>query len=138
VLRALLQAWAAGQSAPLPVAQATALAWLAEGGDAAQQAADALAAATGQPPAGPPAEDPARDAALQAYDGSFGRPGEAERDPCLRRLWPEGEDLLQADGGAFAAWAQALYGPLLAWACTPGALVVALHGASDASSPAEA
>ncbi len=46
------------------------------------------------------------------YDGSFQLSGEGE-DLCLARLWPDFAALAQ--GGAWLAIAQELYGPLAAW-----------------------
>jgi exodeoxyribonuclease V gamma subunit len=46
------------------------------------------------------------------YEHGFDRRGEKD-DLCLYRLWPEYGDL--AAEPAFAATAEALYGPLLAW-----------------------
>ena len=84
--------WQRGMDAPLPTACKTALALLAKGADAAQQ----------------------------AYDGSnFEVEGlKAERDePCLSRLWVEYGEL--ADEPGFGEISEALYRPLLDWvACS--------------------
>jgi len=85
VLDDLIALWRRNLDAPLPVACATSLAWLG-GGEA-----DAKA----------------------VYEGGFQIAGEAQRDPCLARLWPDFA-ALAAQSDAFDC-AQALYGPLLAW-----------------------
>ncbi|EXI73640.1 MAG: Exodeoxyribonuclease V gamma chain [Candidatus Accumulibacter sp. SK-11] len=61
-LRQLLQAWQDGMRRPLPLAVRAAFAWLDSGSE----------------------ED-----ARQAYDGGYQRPGEVDRDPCLRRAFPD-------------------------------------------------
>ncbi|HMZ02302.1 MAG TPA: hypothetical protein PLU79_21835, partial [Burkholderiaceae bacterium] len=115
VLARLRWAWQQGQRAPLPVALRTAMAWLTAGSEEAGAAA-----------------------AERVYDGAppLSR-GEGEEAP-LARLWPEWEALAEepspradwpaefaaavSDPGelalapGFAAWAELLYGPLLAWA----------------------
>ena len=51
-----------------------------------------------------------------AYDGADfpgAMPGEAARNPCLARNWPDYAALSGADG--WEAWTQRLYGPLVAW-----------------------
>jgi exodeoxyribonuclease V gamma subunit len=82
-LATLRSCWHEGMRRPLPVACKTALAVIA-GQDA-----------------------------RAAYDGSFNREGEAERDPCLARLWPDYAALTaEPDWPAFA---RAMYEPLAAW-----------------------
>ena len=52
-------------------------------------------------------------AAEAVYDGGFDADGEG-REPCLARLYPDFAAL--SEDGQFAAWADALYAPLQAWA----------------------
>jgi exodeoxyribonuclease V gamma subunit len=85
VLTTLIALWRRNLDAPLPVACTTSLAWLGAG------EADAKA----------------------VYEGGFQIAGEAQRDPCLARLWPDFA-ALAAQSDAFDC-AQVLYGPLLAW-----------------------
>ena len=80
----LIAAWRQGMNEPLPLACQTALAFL---------------------------NDETR--ADQAYEGGFNRTGEAERDACLARVYPDYE-ALTADG-RFADLARRVYGPLNDW-----------------------
>lgn len=83
-LDAVLAAWRAGQQRPLPLAVRTAFAWLG-GGDAREAAA------------------------RQAYEGAG---GERERNPYLRRAYPDADALFAS--GEFADLAETLYRPLAA------------------------
>ena len=63
-----------------------------------------------------------------AYEGNgYEQRGEVE-DPCLARLYPDYESLLEAgpspvdDAPSFAYWSQQLYGAFSAWAADQGAL----------------
>lgn len=80
----LIALWRQGMNEPLPLACQTALAFL---------------------------NDETR--ASRAYDGEFNRAGEAGRDACLARVYPDYE-ALTADG-RFADLARRLYGPLNDW-----------------------
>ncbi|MFL6710694.1 MAG: exodeoxyribonuclease V subunit gamma [Massilia sp.] len=82
-LSKLVALWRRNLDAPLPVACATSLALLAE------QDAKAV------------------------YEGSFQIAGEAAREPCLARLWPDFATL--AAQPEALPMAEALYAPLLAW-----------------------
>lgn len=82
-LTALVALWRRNLDAPLPVACLTSLAWLND--------ADPRA----------------------VYEGGFQIEGEAAREPCLARLWPDFNALAAAPGAL--EHAQALYAPLLAW-----------------------
>ncbi len=85
----LIEAWDAGMRMPAPVAVRTAFAWLA-----------AL-----------PDEDAARQQARKTYEDSAVAPGEGSRSPYLARQYPDFETLWSE--GAFGAWAETLYRPLL-------------------------
>ena len=67
-------------------------------------------------------------AAEAVYDGGFDADGEG-REPCLARLYPDFAAL--SEDGQFAAWAEALYAPLQAWAANPAS--VQRHAADDAA-----
>ncbi len=82
-LRQLLQAWQDGMRRPLPLALRAAFAWLDSG-----------------------SEEEAR----QAYDGGYQRPGEVDRDPCLRRAFPDFRTL--TGSGEFFELAEHLLRPL--------------------------
>ena len=90
-MAALVALWRRNLDAPLPVACLTALAWIRGGDVAGAGAGDARA----------------------VYEGGFQMAGEAEREPCLVRLWPDFASLAAQDG-AFDD-AAALYAPLLEW-----------------------
>ena len=89
-LQTLLQAWCEGMRSPLPLPPAMALAWLPD-----RQVTEAM---------------------RETYeDGTFaGSTPVARQDPALYRCYPSLQSLL-ADG-RFEAWAEPVYGPLLAWA----------------------
>ncbi|MBI2380235.1 MAG: exodeoxyribonuclease V subunit gamma [Gammaproteobacteria bacterium] len=88
ILNELAAARRAGLCEPLPLACRTACAFL-ESGEAG---------------------------ALAAYSGGFMASGERDGNAYLARAWPDFETLTagQAGGRDFAAWAERLYGPLLA------------------------
>ncbi|HJV74726.1 MAG TPA: exodeoxyribonuclease V subunit gamma [Noviherbaspirillum sp.] len=81
----VLACWEEGMQRPLPVALDTAIALLND-----------------QKPG-------------KVYDGDpySPIPGEAQREPCLARLWPDYERL--AGDPEWEAWARRVYAPLLAW-----------------------
>jgi len=83
LLRQLLQAWHEGMRRPLPLAVRAGLAWLHSGSDAD---------------------------ARKVYDGGDRQPGEVDRDPCLRRVYPD--FLALAAGGEFFVLADRLLRPL--------------------------
>jgi len=88
LLSTLLEAWAAGQERPLPLACGAAFAWLA-------------------------AEDGTRnprDEALKTLRGSDYAAGEWSRSPALARAWPDPETLL--DDPDFAFWRDRVYRPI--------------------------
>ncbi|WP_018880401.1 exodeoxyribonuclease V subunit gamma [Thioalkalivibrio sp. ALE9] len=88
LLGTLLEAWAAGQERPLPLACATAFAWLeAEDGPKAPY-----------------------DEALKTLRGNDYSPGEWSRSPALARAWPDPETLL-ADPD-FGFWRDRVYRPV--------------------------
>ncbi|QIE85923.1 exodeoxyribonuclease V subunit gamma [Pseudomonas nitroreducens] len=89
-LDALLDAWFQGMSRPLPVACKAAFAWLAAGED----------------------EERAAREAAKRYDGGFNLSGEAASSAALARVYPDFATLNASE--EFAAWAEALYGPLFA------------------------
>ncbi|UFH49850.1 exodeoxyribonuclease V subunit gamma [Pseudomonas sp. KNUC1026] len=88
-LAALLDAWRVGICSPLPVATRTAFAWLREG-------------------------DPEKAQALArpVYEGDANISAERDETAALARQYPDFASL--ADGGGFAHWSQALYGPIMA------------------------
>ncbi|WP_375058279.1 exodeoxyribonuclease V subunit gamma [Zobellella sp. DQSA1] len=89
IMRDWLEAWRAGQAAPLPVALNTAMAWLGQQDEAKAEAAARL-----------------------AYEGDgYNSPGECGQHAALARQFPDFA-ALGADGG-FAAWSRMLYQPLL-------------------------
>ncbi|WP_018867101.1 MULTISPECIES: exodeoxyribonuclease V subunit gamma [unclassified Thioalkalivibrio] len=88
LLGTLLEAWAAGQERPLPLACAAAFAW--------------LEAEDGQ-------KDP-YDEALKTLRGNDYSPGEWSRSPALARAWPDPETLL-ADPD-FGFWRDRVYRPV--------------------------
>ena len=67
-------------------------------------------------------------AAEAVYDGGFDADGEG-REPCLARLYSDFAAL--SEDGQFAAWAEALYAPLQAWASDHAS--VQRHAADDAA-----
>ncbi len=88
LLGTLLEAWAAGQERPLPLACAAAFAWLeAEDGPKAPY-----------------------DEALKTLRGNDYSPGEWSRSPALARAWPDPETLL-ADPD-FGFWRDRVYRPV--------------------------
>lgn len=85
----LARAWREGLCRPLPVATATAFAWL-EGEDSEQQA-------------------------RKTFESGFNHIGEVDKSAALKRAWPNFECLLaETEHGrpALAAWAERLYQPL--------------------------
>ncbi|MFP4277323.1 MAG: exodeoxyribonuclease V subunit gamma [Wenzhouxiangella sp.] len=93
-LEALVQHWQEGLRRPLPVAAASAAAYL-NAIRAGKTDGQALAAAG------------------KAFDGTLHQPGEATQDPYVARWYPDFDRLQQAgsDGDDFRFWAVALYGP---------------------------
>ncbi len=88
LLGTLLEAWAAGQERPLPLACGAAFAWLA-------------------------AEEGSRDPydeALKTLRGNDFAAGEWSRSPALARAWPDPETLL--DDPDFAFWRDRIYRPV--------------------------
>ncbi|MBN8455943.1 exodeoxyribonuclease V subunit gamma, partial [Accumulibacter sp.] len=83
LLRQLLLAWHDGMRRPLPLAVRAAFAWLHSGSE----------------------ED-----ARKVYDGSEQQSGEVDRDPCLRRVYPDFRVLTA--GGEFFVLAERLVRPL--------------------------
>jgi len=84
----LLQIWAEGMRWPLPLPPGVALQWV---------------------------KDPDNSPALaDAYEGGEFNIAERDKDPALARTYPTVEDLLAT--GEFERLAQAVYGPLKAWA----------------------
>ncbi|MCM8611085.1 MAG: exodeoxyribonuclease V subunit gamma [Candidatus Accumulibacter sp.] len=83
LLRQFLLAWHDGMRRPLPLAVRAAFAWLHSG-----------------------REDDAR----KVYDGGEQQPGEVDRDPCLRRVYPDFQVL--SAGGEFFVLAERLLRPL--------------------------
>ncbi|GAA4335699.1 exodeoxyribonuclease V subunit gamma [Pigmentiphaga soli] len=111
-LSALACAWLQGRAAPLPVAPRAACAWLDAGGSAKaglpggpEQSGSATAAD------GAAGDEAARRAARIVYDDGARSTGEGSRNPYLCRQYPCFDDLWAE--GAFADWAQRLYGPLV-------------------------
>ncbi|MFT4190040.1 MAG: hypothetical protein QM617_00775, partial [Comamonas sp.] len=104
----LLDAWADGLREPLPVASRTALAWLGQIGAGAGSEGEGSHGESAAEAAARKAERAAR----QAYEGGYAAAGERDRSAALARAWPDFDGLLA--GGAFAAWAERLYRPLLA------------------------
>ena len=98
LLQDLLEAWAEGMRAPLPLACKSAFAWLEEA-------------------AGDPGK--AAEAARKAFAGDYSRRGEVEESTALRRAYAD-FDALCADG-RFAALAERLYGPLFQHLSDPAA-----------------
>jgi exodeoxyribonuclease V gamma subunit len=96
-LEKLIECWLDGMARPLPVGSRTAMAYL-DGGDKAEAKARA------------------------AYQGGFDRPGEADYEPCLARLWPD-FDALQANPEWESCIAR-LYGDLYRWLSMSGQATV--------------
>jgi len=96
-LEQLARAWREGLCRPLPVACATAFAWLA-GEQKDRQETDAR----------------------KAFESGFSHVGEGDKDAALKRAWPDFDTLLAARDNAdepqpaLALWAQRLYAPLYA------------------------
>lgn len=95
-LEQLLQHWQAGLCRPLPVAAATASAYLRAltgGGDTSK----------------------ALDAARRRFEDGYNTTGEASREPAVARWYPDFDQLRGAGGPGddFTFWAEALYGPAL-------------------------
>lgn len=90
LLSEIIRGWREGLRAPLPIAPATALAW--------------LSAKTG-------AEDKT---ARAVYEGSPYQMGDVHKSPYLQRAYPTYDDLTgeRSEGHGFSAWSQALYAPL--------------------------
>jgi exodeoxyribonuclease V gamma subunit len=78
----LLRAWDAGMQRPLPLAAKTGFAWLAKGSEEARK----------------------------TYEGDHFSPGEVQKNPCLKRVYPTYDEL--AAGEAFGQWARLLLEPL--------------------------
>ena len=93
-LDAILEAWQAARSRPLPLAVKTAFAWIKDAPPGADAAAEARAAA----------------AARKAYEGDDYTPGERDSSAYLQRAWPDFAAM--AAGGEFARLAEALLRPL--------------------------
>ncbi|HPI59417.1 exodeoxyribonuclease V subunit gamma [Zoogloea sp.] len=93
-LDAILQAWQAARSRPLPLAVKTAFAWIKDAPPGADAAAEARAAA----------------AARKAYEGDEYTPGERDSSAYLQRAWPDFAAM--ASGGEFARLAETLLRPL--------------------------
>lgn len=77
-----LHAWHEGMTRPLPIAVDTVTAWLRK-----------------------------PDSARNIYEGGYNLTGEVEKDPCLRRAYPDYDALVAA--GDFEHWAHRLIEPLL-------------------------
>ncbi|WP_026143043.1 MULTISPECIES: exodeoxyribonuclease V subunit gamma [unclassified Thioalkalivibrio] len=88
LLGTLLEAWAAGQERPLPLACGAAFAWLE-----AEEAS----------------KDP-YDEAVKTLRGNDYAPGEWSRSPALARAWPDPETLL--DDPDFGFWRDRVYRPV--------------------------
>ena len=112
----LLQAWETGLCAPLPVACATAFAWVEACDERMQNGG-------GEPRARLPAPDAgsrqAQQAARAVFEGGFNFVGDVDKSPAIRRAYPTFDSLLR-EPDAFAHWAKTLYQPILrlgrAWA----------------------
>ena len=91
---AILQAWQAARSRPLPLAVKTAFAWIREAPPGADAAAEARAAAL----------------ARRVYEGDGYIPGERDSSAYLQRAWPDFAAL--SNSGEFARLAEALLRPL--------------------------
>ncbi|SDL97140.1 DNA helicase/exodeoxyribonuclease V, gamma subunit [Modicisalibacter muralis] len=98
-LRELIAAWQSGMRAPLPLAIATAFAWLGKEGAPASDA-----------------DSDAWKAAMKAYEGDgYHDPGEVGRNPYLAHRWPSFAALKDAQRGTtddFAELAERLLAPV--------------------------
>jgi exodeoxyribonuclease V gamma subunit len=90
---ALLRAWRAGATRPLPLAVASAFAWLEQ---RATDTADEAAASAAR-------------ACYEGADGELGAPGERDRNAYLARAFPDFDTL--AASGEFAQLAETLLRP---------------------------
>lgn len=99
MLEELVASWLEGLGRPLPVACESAFALLMARPDSIE---------------GDDWQPGALKKARQKYETGFNFDGEVDKDPALKRLYPDFDDLLAGDAGDdFTHWAQRIYAPLV-------------------------